>query len=171
MPRDEKPQPKPRPRRARAAKTPPPAAPEAGAAEREDSPTRRALLAFLSDWRELQQGEITAGGSLLVHYDPARFPVEDPTGVGSLSCDIIGYARFLPGGELRRAALVGLGAGNSPVPDDGSISVAAEITVPPESEHVELWFQRTDAAGATEWDSRFGQNYRFGVVRAQTATA
>ena len=165
MPRDEKPQPKPRPRRARAAKTPPPPAPETGAAEREDSPTRRALLAFLSDWRELQQGEITAGGSLVVHYDPARFPVEDPAGVGALSCDIIGYARFLPGGELRHAALATLGDGNSPVPDDGSLSVAAEIPVPPETEGVELWFQRTDAAGATEWDSRFGANYRFDVVR------
>jgi hypothetical protein len=160
------PETKPKARRPRAAK-PAAAAPEAGAAERPNSATRRALLAFLSDWRHHQDGEITAGGSLVVHYDPARFPHEDPASVGSASCDIIGYVRFLPGGELRHAALATLGDGNSPLPDDGSTSVAAEIPVPPETEAVELWFQRTDAAGATEWDSRFGENYRFGVVREQ----
>ena len=106
-----------------------------------------------------------------MHYDPARFPHEDPRTPAGASCDIVGYARFLPGGQTRHAALATLGDGNSPVPDNGSVDVAAEVPVPPETEAVEHWFRRTDAAGGTDWDSRFGENYRFVVVRGETTSA
>lgn len=108
-----------------------------------------AVLAFLEGWREQQTGEITAGGSLVVRYEPKRFaamPVKE----------IVGYARFLPGGQVRHATLRG---GRRPA------RPTAEIAVPPETHHVELWFQCTGEAGEVVWDSRFGENYRFDVVR------
>jgi hypothetical protein len=42
--------------------------------------------------------------------------------------------------------------------------IATEITVPPETRQVELWFEGSGASGETVWDSRFGENYRFDVV-------
>ena len=109
-----------------------------------------AVLAFLDGWRELQHGDITAGGSLVVRYDPSRLH-----GTGR---EIVGYARFLPGGQIRHATLR-----ERRMPR--TTAVAAEIRVPPETRQVELWFQCTDADGETIWDSRFGENYRFDVVR------
>jgi hypothetical protein len=112
-----------------------------------------AVLAFLEGWRELQTGDITAGGSLVVRYEPSRFaatPVKE----------IVGFAKFLPGGQVRHATLRGRAARTKkPAPR------AAEIAVPPETRHVELWFQCVGESGEVVWDSRFGENYRFDVVR------
>ncbi|AHG89348.1 hypothetical protein J421_1811 [Gemmatirosa kalamazoonensis] len=109
-----------------------------------------AVLAFLDGWRELQHGDITAGGSLVVRYEPSRFRAS--------AKEIVGYARFLPGGQIRHATLRERRAPRT-------TAVAAEIAVPPETDQVELWFQCVDADGETVWDSRFGENYRFEVVR------
>jgi hypothetical protein len=40
-----------------------------------------------------------------------------------------------------------------------------EVPVPLDAEQVELWFQYTDLLQCSAWDSRFGQNYWFGVTR------
>src|SRR5919107_5149973 len=112
-----------------------------------------AVLAFLDGWRELQHGDITAGGSLVVRYEPTRFSPVD-----GRAREIVGYARFLPGGQIRHATLRGRRAPRA-------APFAAEIAVPPETKQVELWFQCTDETGETIWDSRFGENYRFDVVR------
>jgi hypothetical protein len=113
-----------------------------------------AVLAFLDGWRELQHGDITAGGSLVVRYEPTRFAEAS----SETPREIVGYARFLPGGQIRHATLRRRHVAKT-------AAVAAEIRVPPESKQVELWFQCIDADGHTIWDSRFGANYRFDVVR------
>jgi hypothetical protein len=112
-----------------------------------------AVLAFLDGWRELQHGDITAGGSLVVRYEPTRF-----SSVNGRAREIVGYARFLPGGQIRHATLRGRRAPRA-------APFAAEIAVPPETKQVELWFQCTDETGETIWDSCYGENYRFDVVR------
>ncbi|MBV9880101.1 MAG: hypothetical protein JO180_06365 [Gemmatirosa sp.] len=120
-----------------------------------------ATLAFLADWQEQQQGEITAGGSVVVHYEPERLTN------GSAPGEIVGYARFLPGGQFRHARLVAraVRARKASAARAAAASpLGAEIAVPPETRHMELWFQGVDAEGATRWDSRFGANYRFDVV-------
>jgi len=144
-------------------------------------PNDAAVLAFLDGWRELQHGDITAGGSLVVRYEPTRFaearaaaPNAEPDAAPDAAPnaapkvvpnagrvevqEIVGYARFLPGGQIRHATLRRRRVAKT-------AAVAAEIPVPPESKQVELWFQRIDADGHTVWDSRFGENYRFDVVR------
>src|SRR3954469_3758741 len=106
-----------------------------------------AVLAFLDGWRELQHGDITAGGALVVRYEPSRLSV----GSGAAR-EIVGYARFLPGGQVRHATLRGRRAPRA-------APFAAEIAVPPETKQVELWFQCTDEGGDSIWDSRYGENY------------
>jgi Family of unknown function (DUF6209) len=119
-----------------------------------------AVLAFLDGWTEQQTGPITAGSPLVVQYEPTR--------LGTEAAEIVGYARFLPGGELLHTTLSGArprkGAKSvapSPAP------VAAELAVPPETRHVELWFRGVAPDGESQWDSRFGANYRFEVVAAE----
>ncbi len=121
-----------------------------------------AVLAFLSGWRQQQEGTIVAGSSLIVRYEPERLAdgeggvvVAAATKKLKTPREIIGYARFLPGGQIRHATLRGRRAARK---------VAAEIAVPPETREVELWFQCTDADGVLAWDSRFGENYRFAVA-------
>ena len=77
-----------------------------------------AVLAFLDGWRELQHGDITAGGSLVVRYEPSRLQAP--------AKEIVGYARFLPGGQIRHATLRERRAPRT-------TAVAAEIPVPPET--------------------------------------
>lgn len=114
-----------------------------------------AVLAFRTDWREDQQGALTAGGSVVLRYEPARLAAERAVEGVSPVAEVVGYARFLPGGRIDRTPLRHQAAGDAPF--------EAELPIPAEAREVELWFEGTDAAGATRWDSRFGANYRFGV--------
>jgi hypothetical protein len=124
-----------------------------------DAPTT-AVLAFKSDWQQEQEGSITAGGTFTVRYEPARF---------AGAREIVGFARFLPGGQVRHATLL---RPKRPARKTAEpVVAAADIPVPPETRLVELWFQSTDESGAIVWDSRFGENYRFDVVRPRPTVA
>jgi hypothetical protein len=120
-----------------------------------------AVLTFRSDWHESRHGDITAGGSLVVHYEPARLARD---GAAPDGADVVGYARFLPGGEIRHATLATPKRRLPAVPDADAAALAAEIPIPRDTERVELWFQRVDPAGVSSWDSRFGANYAYDVV-------
>lgn len=116
-----------------------------------------ALVAFLDGWRELQEGPIVAGQPFVLHYEPARLAAT------AEPCEIVGFARFLPSGIVRHTVL------RAPVKRAKAPAsrVAAELAVPHETRHVELWFKGVGADGATVWDSRFGTNYQFEVVRPE----
>ena len=115
-----------------------------------------AVLAFLTDWREDQQGALTAGGSVVLRYAPARLAAERAVEGVSPVAEVVGYARFLPSGRIDRTPLRHQAAGDA--------AFEVELPIPAEAREVELWFEGTDATGATRWDSRFGANYRFGVA-------
>jgi hypothetical protein len=152
---------KPRPSRARAAVTAATAAPTTAA--------DAAVLTFAAGWQELQQGTILAGGSLVLEYEPAR--LLESLAAEAAGGDIVGYARFSPGGPVQSAPLLGGTAARATRRAAASTPVAAEIPVPAEAEEVELWFERRGAEGSTSWDSRFGANYRFDVVRRTQQSA
>jgi hypothetical protein len=125
--------------------------------------TPRAVVTFLADWQEHRDSDPTAGGRLVLAYDPARLaPGRDARPA------VVGYARFLPGGQLRTAALSGPAAEPGLAGDGPAHLAAADIVVPEDAEMVELWFEGTDGNGP-RWDSRFGQNYRFSIAPAAPA--
>ena len=120
----------------------------------------RAVVTFLADWQEHRDADPTAGGQLVVAYDPTRLaPHHDAPP------EVVGYARFLPGGQLRTATLRGPAPRAKSSAEIPAHLAAADIAVPEDAQLVELWFEGSDSEGP-RWDSRFGQNYRFPVAPA-----
>src|SRR6478672_671143 len=52
---------------------------------------------------------------------------------------------------------------NPPIP------IPLSVPVPPDAMGVEVWFVNTGLFGDKAWDSRYGQNYTFGVAQAGPA--
>jgi hypothetical protein len=117
---------------------------------------------FQGDWSENVYGALRQGGTLDVHYDISRLPACRGTHNGYPAWDVIGYARFLPGGEQVEASVREL------VADQGRPTNEAHdklwtLTVPQGATEVELWFKNYTGAGSScvAWDSNWGGNYRF----------
>ncbi len=98
----------------------------------------RAQLDFQIGWVQVQRGAIVRGGHVDVTYASARLSAcASPT--------VIKSARFVPGGQLF------------------SSDEAFGFDVPADATSVELWFHAL-APGCEQWDSSYGQNWRFPVV-------
>jgi hypothetical protein len=127
----------------------------------------QARLEFKVGWREVQRGEIRPGGRLIIDYDPERLTQCRRRVREVLDWHITAHVRYLPhgqhytGGVLRekRPAPHGPVTGVEPVP--------FIVLVPQNAECVEVWFESTSSIRGfcQAFDSRFGQNYRFAVVR------
>ncbi|HEV8637342.1 MAG TPA: DUF6209 family protein [Chloroflexota bacterium] len=107
-----------------------------------------ATIRFLPDWREEVTGDVRAGGRLQVEYALDRLP-GDGAARAARQQGIVAEVRFGPGGQHHTGRVTG-----------GKF----EVTVPDDANEVMIWFYRTDV-GATSWDSRFGENYRFPISR------
>src|SRR4051812_7709665 len=64
---------------------------------------RSARLQFLSDWRVLQSGELTAGGILIIKYDPGRLPSFRKSFRGADLWNMEVYLAFHPGDRVEKA--------------------------------------------------------------------
>jgi hypothetical protein len=93
-----------------------------------------ATVRFLSDWSQQQDGDIRAGESLRIEYDP-------PSGcraAGRTSmANLHGVSRpisvFIPvGGQSARVA---------------PVSQLWEVAVPHDAKQIEIWFNNTDQTG------------------------
>jgi hypothetical protein len=105
-------------------------------------------LRFHSGWREELQGEIVPGGKLRVDYAPDRLPDYRGTLNRKPTWDIVACLLFSPGGQMV----------------SGSVAKKAlEVDVPSDATELSIWFLNTDGTGGAAWDSRYGENYRFGV--------
>ena len=109
-----------------------------------------ASLRFLANWSEEQDGDVRAGETLEIHYDPTRLPNCRSSRYGRPAWSIVGFVRFHPGLQEQSAAVV-------PGP--------FEVTVPPDATRVEMWFKNTDQTGCVAWDSRYCQNYWWDITR------
>jgi hypothetical protein len=127
--------------------------------------TQEAIIRFRHDQLSSgvsRTGQLHAGSQLIVEYDPSRL-VDASTRSADMS-EIVCHALFQPAGQEHSAllefptsvALRVLGA-----PRAGFF----QTTIPEQSTLVELWFERRGPAGPDGWDSRYGQNYTFPVVR------
>jgi hypothetical protein len=109
-----------------------------------------ARLRFDPDWRETLEGELVAGGRVIIEYAAER---RHQLFGGRMAGEVLAHAVFAPGGER----------GGGPV---GSGPLV--LDVPADAVEVVLWFGATDHAGCAVWDSRWGQNYRFRIAARPT---
>ena len=125
----------------------------------------KAILQFLPGWTELVSGQLRAGSHVLIEYDPTRLVDAPLTGEAPLPSEVVIHVRVHPGEREVSASLLqrsGEGPGRLERPDPW----VHELQIPPDATQIELWFHVTDAEGWTRWDTRYGANYRFGVVPA-----
>ena len=134
------------------------------------SASREATQHFLVG-REVHNGDITQNGAVTVIYDPDRLPNIRGTHNGFPSWDIIGTVRFHPGLETYSKSVVEKIriVNGSHILLHPPESLAFNVEVPPDAMAAEMWFQNTGIFGEQAWDSRYGQNYWFGVAQAGPA--
>lgn len=126
-----------------------------------------ATLRFLLGWRELQEGPITPGGTLIVDYDPNRLPNCRLQWHGAQVWGISVTIVFHPRGQTLTGSV--LEEIRQP-PISGAIvdlrPKAYVVTVPTDATSVEMWFHNSYrmSSSCDAWDSRFGQNYVYTVV-------
>src|SRR5215212_2526179 len=125
--------------------------------------TPSAVLRFLSGWVTKKSGELQRGRRLSVQYDPDRLPSLRATYNGMATWGIDANARFHPGGQFTTGGLLQFIHGDPPQPLEQPRPLAYELDIPQDATRLELWFKNSDRSGRTEWDSRFGENYRFDV--------
>ncbi|MBV9925546.1 MAG: hypothetical protein JOZ96_11055 [Acidobacteria bacterium] len=128
----------------------------------------RATIQFLVGWQQRQQGQIRPGGKLVIEFDPARLPQCRQSSHGAQVWDIQVGMIFHPGGQW----FVGSVMKKVRMPESGPIVSLEpqpyEVTVPADATHVEMWFKNytnIGGHGCEAWDSRYCQNYWFGVVK------
>jgi hypothetical protein len=133
-----------------------------------ESKIEQAKLQFLPGWRDLQQGNIRAGGKLIIEYDPERLPRGRTNFRGALFGDIEVNVKFHPGEQFYSGSVLeqtrdqgGRGMVVSLVPK------GYEVLVPIDASEVELWFRGfyQTTTFYEEWDSRYGKNYWYQVVQ------
>lgn len=127
----------------------------------------KATIQFLTGWRQQQHGEIKAGGKLVIEFDPERLPQCRQSSHGAQVWDIDVGMLFHPGGQYFGGSVMrkdrmpngGMIIGLSPQP--------FEVNVPSDAASVEMWFHNytTLGHGCESWDSRYCQNYWFGVEK------
>lgn len=129
------------------------------------SVTQRSALHFRSDWSNVQQGALVAGGTVTVDYDLQRLPqCFGSTYQGSPSWSTTGHARFLPGGQVVSGTVSEYdydeAFGTRVVP------ASWQLPVPADAERVEFWFEVGGSSCDVHWDSNFGSNFDFPVEAA-----
>lgn len=104
------------------------------------------VLGFAADFSETQSGDLHAGGTAVVHYDPDRLPTCQAESGGHAVWGITGHYQA-DGGAVHDLFLSG---------GDASFSV-------PAGKDLAMWFEATNIYGCHEYDSDFGANYHFTV--------
>ena len=128
-----------------------------------------AILVFLSGWHTVQHGSIRPGGQLVIVYEPERLPHCRLRHRGADFFSIVVHVRFHPGGQRDAGSL--LEDFWNQYGDIGKRPAAFDVLVPLDAQEVEMWFHnwhydyRSDYRRCDAWDSRYGQNYHFPVIR------
>ena len=110
---------------------------------------------FFGDWRQEQTGPTRGARNVIFEYESERLPRCRAGYGGFATWDILLWYRF-DGGAVSyfpTTRMEGMGRVMNPV----------VLTVPQGARELEVWFRSGDRAGCSEWDSRFGENYRFAL--------
>ncbi len=126
---------------------------DVAAADTTDVPT----LSFFADWTVTQSAPLVAGTQARIHYDIARLPQCRAQYHGFPAWDILAYWNA-DGGTASNAPMTEL---------NGTVRTGVDriITVPPGHE-LNMWFYASDEFGCLQWDSAYGQNFRFAITGA-----
>ena len=123
----------------------------------------QAILRFVAGWNENLEGEIRAGETLVIEYDPERLAQCHTTWRGADIWNITVHIRFHPSNRSYEESVL------EPVME-GGMTIAhrpkpVQITVPGDARQLELWFHTSYqlSSSCEAWDSRFGKNYWFTV--------
>ncbi len=112
-------------------------------------------LRFNADFSTRVEGDLAGADTVVVGYALERLPRCRQGYNGLPTWEILAFYRF-DGGAVHSTPVT--------APDgSGRVSSPAELKVPPGAQALELWFKNTDRAGCVDWDSRYGQNYRFAL--------
>lgn len=128
-------------------------------------------IRFLADWTHVVDGSIERGKPLTIEYAHERAQHKHGGRGGSAPLwSVDAHVKFLPTGELREGPVVTL---HPPDPERASFiagrldaslySVPFEISVPPRTTEVQVWFSNHCYQSPTWWDSNYGQNFCFAV--------
>jgi hypothetical protein len=113
-----------------------------------------ATMHFDAAWNEWVDGPLYAGRTIEVEYDIARLPCR-ATRYGRPAWSIIVHYRF-DGGAAQQQVIFG----HEAYPGAN----VRTIDLPEDASSLELWFESSSASGCHEWDSDFGNNYRYSIV-------
>src|SRR4051794_16349317 len=124
----------------------------------------KAVLQFLPDWLQVQEGAILRGAELVVEFAPDRLTHCRRTWRGAEIWEIEAFARFHPRGEITHGSLL------EPVRTENGMTVAHapvpySVMVPQDATQIEMWFHTYNqiSGRCDAWDSRFGENYWYDV--------
>jgi hypothetical protein len=127
-----------------------------------------ATLLFLPGWRNIQQAHIVPGRTLTIEYDQERLPHCRLNWRGAEVWDIEVCIKFHPGGQRSTGSVL------EQIREPPEFGVVVElrpkryaVVVPMDATRVELWFRNfyQYSSGCEAWDSRYGANYWYDVVR------
>ena len=128
---------------------------------------------FKSDWSELADAPLVAGGVLVVDYDMARLPKCRDSYRDIPTWDVLAHLRFDTGEQMTQTVA------NWDAPYGVKKTAApglAVFPIPEGARHVELWFENSEwtpgyplPAGCPAWDSNYGKNYPFEIVPPKAA--
>ena len=109
-------------------------------------------------WSDDQSAPLAAGQDFIVDYDIRRLPDCRQDYNGYQTWDVtVGY-RF-DDGAAQSASLT------STPNDYQRVQAPARIHAPDGAQAVSLWFENHDRTGCQDWDSAYGANSRFSLVR------
>jgi len=110
-----------------------------------------ANLQFAADFTQHRDGLLEAGGDMSIDYAVSRLdPCAEVQG-GRNHWAVAAHVRFSPGNQEQ-----------APDVTDGPVTIA----VPSDAQSVAVWFEADNADGCLRWDSNFGANYVFPMMRA-----
>jgi hypothetical protein len=133
------------------------AAPD-GVGESAAASSEAATLTFDASYNENSSGPLRSGGKFRVVYEEARARCTG-SHMGRPAYTVTMHYRFNDG-AVQTAVVAGARPDSSTEPP--VLDLAAPGTL-------EMWFQSTNRWGCNEWDSDFGQNYRFTVLPGDAA--
>lgn len=124
-------------------------------------PPAKSIVQFLPAWTELVSGQVRAGTSVLIEYDPTRLLRAEP---GSLPQEVVAHVRIHPGDrESTRSLFQRPGSDQGPKLERAEPWIH-ELEIPEDAVRLELWFRVTDADGTIGWDTRYGANYWLDIL-------
>jgi hypothetical protein len=110
-----------------------------------------ANLIFNGDFTQQRTGLLQPGGDVSIVYAASRLGQCEQTQAGLEQWAVTAHVRFSPGNEEQDAVVT---------------DVPATMAVPSDAQSVAVWFEATSVSGCHQWDSNYGANYVFQMMRA-----